>query len=69
MEELAITVDENDFEPKIREILKKIRSNWTKESCLKFKVSVRVRLNFRYQFFEKTRRFNVSQTKLCVLIV
>lgn len=38
MEELTITVDENNFEVGTREILKNIRPKWT-ENDIRFKVS------------------------------
>lgn len=37
MEELSISVDENDFETGTREILRQIRPNWNNN--VKFKVS------------------------------
>lgn len=60
MEDLKITVDEKNFEAGIREILSKIRPNWTKEK-IQFKVSLQKESESPYQFFLSEERKKNSQ--------
>jgi hypothetical protein len=53
MEELQISVDENNYEPGILEILKNIRATWIKEN-IEFKVN---HIFFRIFFFSSTSIF------------